>query len=474
MLVIIIGRIVQTLLLLATIKASTYMLSPREFGKTALMASIIAFISYLLINPVGMYVNRQLHSWNNQGLIKHHFFYYWIYIACMAVTSALILAFANAFTLKIPLFHTGFVMVFILCSIFFNTMNQTTIPSLNLLGFRAAFSILSNASSAFSLLLALFMVYYWGSLAENWLLGILAGQIVWGLVGMKYFYASVNENNATLISKPKLQNLLSVFAFSWPIALAVGLNWIQSQSYRFFINQSFGLATLGLFVAGYSISSGVFGAFESLFTTYFQPKFYKNIADHKGKESLVWNEYAASIIPSLILLFFGITALAPQLTNLLLGQQYQGAAIYMVWGALIEMLRVLSNVYTLAAHAKKNTLLLIIPNLIGAIVALVLIYSLSPIWGIKAIGFALIAAGLMVSLCLHLSLKKQLVLTIPVRQSVQALGFGLIIWLVDYYMRFFIDPESNIYWTLAHIGLIGIIMLATEFLLLRTFFQIKE
>ena len=79
MLIIIFGRLTQFLLMLATLKISTFLLSPVEMGKMALITSTLAFVSLFLINPVGMYVNRHLHEWNNEQKISVYLNFYWLF-----------------------------------------------------------------------------------------------------------------------------------------------------------------------------------------------------------------------------------------------------------------------------------------------------------------------------------------------------------------------------------------------------------
>ena len=468
MLLIVSGRIMQFLLMLLTLKISTYLLVPAEMGKMALVTTTLAFVSLFLINPVGMYVNRQMHVWNQQGLVKHNLLYHWFYILGVSLFASIVLGIVNYFGLMQLPISSSFLVSFALGTLFFNTINQTSIPSLNLLGYRFSFTVLSIATVVASLVFAVVLVINFGHRAEFWLLGILGGQVLLALIGSWIFYGKLNQPKSKQLLSTSLKDAKRVLFFSWPIALAVGLTWFQSQSYRFFIDYSFGLNMLGLFVAGYGISAGIMAAFESVFTTYFQPEFYKKVAaSDLTNQAIAWNEYAVAIIPSLILMLFVIAALAPQLTRIMLAQNYQNAAQYVVWGAAIEMFRVLTNVFSLAAHANKNTKLLISPNLLGAVISLFLMYCLMPIWGITGICLALLAAGFSVTTFLYFKVKSHLPLSIPYAQIIQATVFGMSIYLLDYSLNVFVSLEPSIILTLAHIGLIGIIVLFIEFILLK-------
>ena len=139
--------------------------------------------------------------------------------------------------------------------------------------------------------------------AENWLLGLLIGQALIGLVSKRVFDKKVGGGRVKRIPVDALSRKYrsALMKFAWPVSIAVGLSWLQSQSYRFFLEDAAGLAQLGLFVAGYSISAGIIAAFESVLTTYFQPQFYKGInTSNSAERAAAWNSYATAIFPALI------------------------------------------------------------------------------------------------------------------------------------------------------------------------------
>src|ERR1700722_1939029 len=75
-----VGRLAQFLLLFATLKISTTLLPPEEMAKVYLISSTVAFYAMLLLNPVGMFMNRRIHAWNDAGKVQHYFNYFWLYL----------------------------------------------------------------------------------------------------------------------------------------------------------------------------------------------------------------------------------------------------------------------------------------------------------------------------------------------------------------------------------------------------------
>jgi len=219
------------------------------------------------------------------------------------------------------------------------------------------------------------------------------------------------------LSQSALQGLMN---FAWPISVAVSLGWVQSQSYRFIVEHSLGLHELGLFAAGYGISVGLTAGFESMITTYFQSIFYKQVnAEAEGSADAAWHAYARSVLPSITLTAFFIIGVAPQLTSLLLSAEYGSSYQYVMWGAGAELCRITIAVFALFAHAKMMTRILIYPNLLGAVLAVALVWLLVPSYGIAGVGPAL-----------ALSLLCSLLLAMYITAKFTVLNFSLkIVWL---------------------------------------------
>lgn len=458
------GRIAQFLLMLATLRVATSCLTPAEMGKIAIITTSIAFVSSFLINPVGMYVNRQLHRWHSEGCVNKFIGYQYGYVFIIALISSVVIGLLSAFGLLDMHLPKHFVMVFVFFSLFFNTINQTAIPSLNLLGFRGWFTLLSIATVLLGLVFAILFVKNFKAQSEYWLSGLLVGQILLAIVGALVFYKKANHHPRVVsVAKPHPK---VVFQFAWPIAVAIGLTWFQSQSYRFFIEDSFGLSSLGLFVAGYGISAGIMAGFESVFVTYFQPFFYEAVSvsteDNRVK---AWNQYALAIIPSVLLLAFTLSALSIKLTELMLAPSFRTASIFVIWGAFTEAFRVLSNVYNMVAHAEQDTKMLILPNFIGAFVCLMLIHFLMPHFGILGIASALLISGFTVVAFLHIRMKQKLSIRVPYYEISRAILFGLLICCMSYVSEPLL--QENITVVFFQFGVVGLLFMMAEYYLLK-------
>ena len=97
-----------------------------------------------------------------------------------------------------------------------------------------------------------------------------------------------------------------------------------------------------------------------------------------------------------------IVMLAPEFTILFLGDEFQGVADFVVWGALAEAARVLTGVYSLIAHVFMRTRWLIVPTAVGAALSIVLCVLLIPLFGTVGAGVALAVAGFLVVTLLNI------------------------------------------------------------------------
>lgn len=284
------------------------------------------------------------------------------------------------------------VILIISGNLLFATLNQVSLPALNTLGYRRSFMSLTLATHSLSLVLAVSFVKLFSPTAEFWLSGLLIGQATIGLLGTLIFDNSLNKIHLDRKFQISMLKIESLFRYSWPVCISAVCFWIQGQSYRYQMEQFLGLKELGLFFSGYLISTGIIAGFDSIITAFFQPIFYKELTE-KGKQQNAWYNYARISVPSLLLTGFFITSLAPELTIIILGPDYQAAAIYIVFGAFAEMARVVSGVYGLAAHASMDTKKLIMPNIISAITCIFLVSLLTPIFRSDGVGYALVISS---------------------------------------------------------------------------------
>lgn len=456
-------------------RVATTLLSPEEMGRVSLALTTTAFFALFLINPVGMFINRRLHAWQASGVARHYLIRYASYLLLVALIAAIglpLLYMSGVVNFGISI---GWLVLLVCGSLIFNTINQTAIPSLNMLGDSGRFVLLSVATISASFFCATLLVQLVQPSAQYWLLGLLLGQSLLALVGTRVLFSRMQEPETlhapTTIFKRHLKVL---FSFAWPVAIAAGLGWVQGQGYRYILEGQLGLESLGLFVAGYGISAGVIAGFESVLTTYFQPRLYREVSkDHPVRQAQAWQRYAAAVIPSLILTVALIVMLAPELTRIFLGENFQSAAEYVVWGALAEAARVLMGVYSLIAHVYMRTRWLILPGAMGAVISIVLCMLLIPGFGAEGAGMALAIAGSAVVVTMHLLFARRVGGGISIRPVLMAGLAAAVLWGMTLGLRHLLDVAG---WGLiAGITvLVGIAYLGLQYMFLREHLKDKR
>jgi len=449
-------------------RVATTLLSPEEMGRVSLVLTTTAFFALFLVNPVGMFINRRLHAWQESCVALRYLVRYVNYLLFVALIAAI----------SLPLLYMGGVanfgisigwLIFLVCgSLLFNTINQTAIPSLNLLGDSGRFMLLAVATIAASFICATLLVKLIQPTAQYWLLGLLLGQTFLGIIGTKVLFVRLQKSEVPhappVIHRRHLQVL---FGFAWPVAIAAGLGWVQGQGYRYIMEGQLGLAQLGLFVAGYGISAGMIAGFESVLATYFQPRLYRDVSmGHPVKQAQAWQRYAAAVIPSLLLTVALIVMLAPELTRLFLGENFQSAAAYVVWGALAEAARVLMGVYSLIAHVYMRTRWLIVPSLIGAALSIALCVLFIPEFGAAGVGMALVLSGFAVVMVMHILLARRVGGGAPIRPILMAGISATVLWGMTQGLRHLLIPTG---WGLiaGFLVMVGIAYLGLQYLFLR-------
>ena len=468
MITIIFGRAAQFLLALAMMRVATTLLSPEEMGRVSLVLTTTAFFACFLINPVGMFINRRLHVWQASKVARHYLTVYVIYLLSVALFAAISVSLFYVMGLVNFGISIGWLLFLVCGSLLFSTINHTVIPSLNFLGHSGRFVLLSVATIAASFTCAALLVQMVQPSTEYWLLGQLLGQTFIGAIGVKVLFMRLQPTRI-FDAPPAIhrRHLHTLFSFAWPVAIAAGLGWVQGQGYRYLMEEQLGLAQLGLFVAGYGISAGMIAGFESVLTTYFQPRLYRDASmEHPARQAQAWQRYSAAVIPSLILTVALVVMLAPELTRIFLGENFQSARDYVVWGAVAEAARVLTGVYSLIAHVYMRTHWLILPSVIGAALSITLCSLLIPIFGAAGAGIGLIVSGCSVVVTMHVLLARHVGGGAPIRPMLMAVVFAAVLWGLVLTIRHLLDA-TGMWLMVGTLVPIGITYLGMQYFHLR-------
>ena len=365
------GRLASALLALISIRAVTTFLSPEQYGELVLLITILSFCGLFLVNPVGQHINLHTHAWWDDGTLIARLQSYRTYILIVAIVGLIaVFSMNKQNTLANLLWTAGAMFAMVVAG----TWNATLIPMLNMLGFRAAsvsWGIITAAIGlASSVTLAL-----WLPTATAWFVGQTTGMTV-GALGARQVLRQHAVKEKASANKMPLFNKSVVLNYCLPLALATGLMWLQLSGYRFLIEGYWGLTQLGFLAVGLQLAGQIFSLAESLAMQFLNPLFYRRVTEYKNQIAveLAYSDLLNTLIPVYFVLTGSLILAAPYLLKVLVSARYKDAIIFVMLGAGIDMCRVLGNLLSNAAHAKRKTKYLALPYAVGALVSLALIY----------------------------------------------------------------------------------------------------
>ncbi len=389
------GRALQVLAGLITIKTATTVLSPGEVGSMNQLMSLAILGTSALLMPMTAYIGRGCLEWMDAGVLSQRLGSYLLIILAVALACGSIVWAIQAQLMVVsgmaPVWVAGLVVLYTV-GFSLHTMGSS---GLNLIGHRFLYVLFMNIAAWGGLLLALWWSKQDAS-PEIWLLGIFCGFLLSSLS-----YVLLDRYAREVVSVSTSQPL-DVLPFDWktismfvgPQAIAFLFFWIQTQSYRFVLSWVADIATVGLFAAGYMICSVPMQTFENLFNEFYSPTLFRAL---KGQDregiAQVWNAYAAAYIPAVILFGAFLIGNAAFLVKLLLGEQFQVIASILIWPALTETFRAISSTLHQLGLAKVDMTVNIVPFVIGAFVAPTLVYLLAPSEPLMGTALALLAAA---------------------------------------------------------------------------------
>ena len=388
------GRGLQVLAGLITIKAATTVLSPDEVGSMNQLMSLAILGTSALLMPMTAYIGRGCLEWMDAGILSQRLGSYLLIILAVALACGSVAWAIQAQLMVVsemtPVWVAGLVVLYTV-GFALHTMGAS---GLNLIGHRFLYILFMNIAAWGGLLLALWWSKQEAS-PELWLLGIFFGFLLSSLS-----YALLDRYARMTV--PVRSEVPGVLPFDWqtismfvgPQAIAFLFFWIQTQSYRFVLSWVADITTVGLFAAGYMICSVPMQTFESLFNEFYSPAMFRAL---KGQDTegiaRAWNDYASAYIPAVILFGAFLIGNAAFLVKLLLGEQFQVIASILVWPAVTETFRAISSTLHQLGLAKVDMTVNILPVVIGALVAPMLVYFLASSEPLLGTALALLAAA---------------------------------------------------------------------------------
>lgn len=367
--ILIVGRVLQIIIALIAIKIATTLLQADELGNFYLLASIAGFFGLFMVNPIGQYINRRTHDWYKQKKLLNVFYLYNYYLIFLTLFSIIAVYLLRYFNIGGNINFSLFILI-VPIYIYFHSWNQTIIPMINILEGRIAFVLFTIASQLLFLIISYLLIIL---VAEKGALWFLGQAIAFGIVGVISLVYFINKFHIDLDIKVahryvNYKNIKNIINFSAPLSISVLFFWLQSQSYGIIIEKNIGSEFLGYFGVGMAIALAISSAFEAIVMQYLYPKMYQSMSED-DKFSRTISNISNLILPIYFYLAVFVTVFAININTVLVDEKYYSSYIFVMFGIWIAFFRMSSNIISNIAHSKMKTNKLILPNIVGAIIA---------------------------------------------------------------------------------------------------------
>ena len=423
-----VGRLSQILIQVATFRVLTTLLSSQEVGRFYLLIAIQTGFSLFLLGAPVSYLSRKFLEWKQQGTHALPLLGFTLFVLILSLLCIPVVWLATRcgwISSPAPAITYLGVAVWL----FVVTIATQLSALLNLLERRLASVMILVGTSLFGLMAAYAAVKLAPPVAEAWLGGYIVAYAGVGAVGLLLFLRAAGLDNQKAAGSVRHSaadhwaELKLAWEVIWPIALILGLYWGQSQGYRFALSFATTERQVGLFVIAYSMGATIILVGESVLHQWVLPAFYNRIANTGPAHSdEVWKEYVAHLILLMIPLApFAIFA-GPFLLKLLAGPDFQEAAPYAIWGGLAESVRMLAALIFVGGVARLKTRELLLPNLPGAIIAVGGAYLMGRLWNLHGVGLSLALSYAAVGILSYLFVSPNLLSQVRWRNPSALLG----------------------------------------------------
>ncbi len=461
-----VGRLLQALLAIFTLRLLTEVLPQDQVGQQYVINSMILWFSMVLINPVGMYVNRHLHEWKKENALVYYMKKLNSYFLIIAVLSLVIVFLCSYFSVFKNITMDLSMYFYFLAFIYLSTWFQTITSMFNLFNQQKIFIILSILSQFLGLLFAFLLTHFFKVESLYWLFGLLSGQVVSLIVAIIFFKKHFYSDQRLIPARDSFFQK-TTFLFCYPVAITTLFMWFNTQGYRLYLESEIGLASLGALGVGLGLAASVSSVVESITTQFLFPRYYESLVRSSVSDRVQsWNELWLKSLCIYVPFCFLTVSASTFLVRVLTAKQFHHIASLVCLGAFVELFRQLSNILYLVAHGEKKTQQTIVPYLTGALACILgfLIiqkwFSISPF----SVGIVLIVSGVFIFSFNILNAYRMIPINLNLKFIFKTLLFSTPILSVF----FLSSDESSTLNLFLSLSLVGIYLLAVTAFLQKT------
>ena len=368
------GRVATALISIASLRILTTLLEPADFGLYALLLAFHGCAALILLSPVGLHINRNMHAWwdENTLLSRLYLFNKYLFFVSVGIAVAVICWWLIYQATDQNIYGAIFASIAVGLTIFLSTWCGLFVQILNMLGFRAASAGWMTASSIIGLGFSSLFTYKYHT-GTSWLLGQTVGMAV-GAIGAGLMLCRYQVGRKFVVMNfeklPPLLDRQTIVHYCLPLAIATGLMWLQNTGYRFWVGGAWGAAELGLLAVGLSISAQIWAIIETLSMQFLNPYLFRHITDVKSdsQKSVILSDMVNIMWPVYAVLAGFNVIFASSLLKMLTNERYHAAVSFVLLGVFIEFFRCTANLWSYAAQIERSTTKYIWPYGFGAII----------------------------------------------------------------------------------------------------------
>ncbi|MDB2582736.1 oligosaccharide flippase family protein [Gammaproteobacteria bacterium] len=270
-------------------------------------------------------------------------------------------------------------MLLSICIIFLQTQINLRLVHWQVSGQAFKYGMTQFAQAFLNMALSIFLVVFFLYGFEGRISALLLAPLCMSFL----CFISLKKNGLIKFLSWKPQNLIEILQFGVPLIPHTFGAFIIASADRFFINDSFGLKEVGVYMVAVQLAISVNIVFDAL-NKAFCPWLYAKLKENSYPEmiKIVAKTYQWFGLILLIGLF-GSWFIAPPLTIFIAGKEYSEAATII---GLLIMGQVLGGMYLMVTNYifyMKRTGLLGLVTIFSGLINIVLLYYLVPILGLK-------------------------------------------------------------------------------------------
>lgn len=420
----------------------TTLLEPKNFGLYSLLIAFQGIAALILLSPVGLHINRNMHAWwDDHTLIKRlRLFNRYLSFVAASIAVAVVIWWLLYQATDQSIVGAVLASIAVGSIIFFGTWCALFVQILNMLGFRGASVGWMLASSIIGLVISSSLTFEYHT-GASWLIGQAAGMAVGamgaGFMLRKYQAARKLFELSSSNSVPILLDRQTIVTYCLPLAAATGLMWLQNTGYRFWVGGTWGPAELGLLAVGLSISMQIWVIIETLSMQFLNPYLFRHITEIKSaaQKSAVLSDMVNVMWPIYAVLAGFNLVFASSLLAVLTNERYHAAATFVLLGVLIEFARCTANLWSYAAQIERRTTEYIVPYGLGALIVWLGVAGVSFVHGdIVLMAVVLVISGLVMCAAMVLIMQRVVSVKLDIRRWLVASAMLLICLLSVIFM----------------------------------------